>query len=465
MSKKILILASLFLIVACSMYKDLPTPITDQSWKSKLIPASPQIGDGDPEKGLDYIINGDYIGSGIPIAIMEKRLRKSSDNVLNREGLNKNIPYVLTGFEAENGVAVLNGNCFTCHAGKINGNVVLGLGNSFSEFTGNAKPLSKGMRTAMKLKYGKKSPEWMAYENFDHYFAAAAPHIRTNNPGVNPAAHLAEACTAYRDPQTLEYTGDPLYELPDYVLASDVPPLWNAKKKNALYYTAVGRGDFSKLLFQASVLGIPDSAAARNAVNNFKDVVAWLEQLEPPKFPETIDASLAEQGALIFRDHCSGCHGTYDQQETYPNKVIALKSIQTDPYYATYALQAPIVDWYNQSWFATSYPPSHFEPEAGYIAPPLDGIWATAPYLHNGSVPDLASLLDSKKRPTYWQRSGDSRDYNYQKVGWNYEAKNNGSGKWTYDTTIPGYSNSGHYYGDKLSMEERRSLIEYLKSL
>jgi mono/diheme cytochrome c family protein len=213
------------------------------------------------------------------------------------------------------------------------------------------------------------------------------------------------------------------------------------------------------------VLGIADSAAAREAVNNFKHVVAWLEQLEPPQYPGDIEQNLAQKGQLLFEEHCSGCHGTYGAEETYPNKVIALNVIQTDPYYATYAVQAPIVDWYNQSWFATSYPPSHFEPEAGYIAPPLDGVWATAPYLHNGSVPTLELLLNSKKRPTYWQRSGDSRDYNYEQVGWNFKTKNNASGKWTYDTTIPGYSNSGHYFGDKLKNDERKAVIEYLKTL
>lgn len=465
MRNRLIIFFAFFFIVACNVYKDLPAPPVTQEWKSKVIPPSPQTGGGDPAKGLDYIINGDYIGSGIPLSLMERSFRKTEDTVLHREGLNENLPYVLSAFKAKNGISVVNGNCFTCHAGQLNGEVIVGLGNSFSDFQGSYKMLSSGMRLAMKVKYGKKSPEWIAYQDFDYYFKESAPHIKTNNPGVNSAAHLAEACVAFRDPQTLEYTGDPILELPDYVVASDVPPLWNAKKKNALYYTAVGRGEFTKLLFQASVLGIPDSAAAREAVNNFKHVVAWLNELEPPKFPGKINQSLADKGKLIFEENCSGCHGTYGEEETYPNKVIALNTIKTDPYYATYAVQAPIVDWYNQSWFATTSPTSYFEPEAGYIAPPLDGIWATAPYLHNGAIPDLASLLNSKERPSYWQRSGDSRDYNYQKVGWNYKEKNNGSGKWTYDTTIPGYSKAGHYFGDKLSNGERSSVIEYLKTL
>ncbi|MEY4134370.1 MAG: hypothetical protein RL386_720, partial [Bacteroidota bacterium] len=228
---------------------------------------------------------------------------------------------------------------------------------------------------------------------------------------------------------------------------------------------AVGRGDFSKLLFQASVLGIPDSAAARKAVTQFRDVVAWLRGLEPPDYPQSIDHQLAEKGENLFLEHCSSCHGTYGRETTYPNKVVALDLVKTDPYYAAYAVQAPIVKWYNESWFAQSSPKSYFEPEAGYIAPPLDGIWATAPYLHNGAVPTLDDLLNSPGRPRYWKRSGDSKDYDYKKVGWNYRVANGPGGKWTYDTTLPGYSNAGHYFGDKLSDGERKAVIEYLKTL
>ena len=450
---------------ACNAYKDLPEPSRETDWKVKKISAHPQTPGGDANAGFDFLKTGNYIGSGVPIELVEKRLGKYEDKVLEREGVNANMPYIATAFAAKNGEIVVNGNCFTCHAGKLNGEVVVGLGDSFSDFRRNMAPLGKALKLGMRLKYGKDSEEWTAYEDFSYYFAGMAPYIKTNQPGVNPAAHLAEACVAYRDPETLTYTEEPLYDMPDYVLASDVPPLWNVDKKNALYYTAVGRGDFTKLLFQASVLGISDSAAAREAVNNFKDVVAWLESLEPPVYPAAIDESLAEQGKPLFEEHCSGCHGTYGTDESYPNKVVSIHVVKTDPYYATYAMEAPIVDWYNQSWFATSQPQSWFEPEPGYVAPPLDGIWATAPYLHNGSVPTLADLLNSPQRPMFWERSGRSTDYDYQKVGWKYTRRKNNNGKWTYDTTIPGYHNTGHTFGDDLTDSERKAVIEYLKTL
>lgn len=459
------VVLALVLLYACNSYKDLPAPAVNTGWKVKRLPAHPQQEGGDPEAGLKYMIYGDYIGSGIPYEVFSKRVKGRKDEVLQREGINGKLPYPLTAFEGIEGVEVVNGNCFTCHAGELNGEVVLGLGNSFSEFQRNLKPLSKALDLGMKIKYGKKSAEWKAYEDFRRYFRISSDYIKTNQPGVNPAAVLAEACVMNRDPKDLTYTEEPNFEMTTYPIATDVPPLWNLKKKNTLYYTAVGRGDFTKLLFQASVLGIPDTTAARNAITNFKDVVAWIKELEPPAYPQPIDEELAAQGERVYFQNCSTCHGEYGSRETYPNKIVSLDEIKTDPLYASYAVQAPIVEWYNQSWFATTQPTSYFEPEAGYVAPPLDGVWATAPYLHNGSVPTLEDLLNSYQRPTYWQRSGRRNDYNYQKVGWNYTEEKNGRGKWTYDTTLPGYSNAGHYFGDHLTEEERWALIEYLKTL
>ena len=59
----------------------------------------------------------------------------------------------------------------------------------------------------------------------------------------------------------------------------------------------------------------------------------------------------------------------------------------------------------------------------GYQAPPLDGIWATAPYLHNGSVPTLYHLLKSSDRPARFRRppSTDFEHYDQVKVGWKFE--------------------------------------------
>lgn len=455
----------LFLLVACHSYKNIPTADTSTDWKSKVIPPSPQQKGGDPEKGLQYMFSGEYVGSGIPYELFEKQGKKLAKKAPLSNDFNEDIPYFVSVFEVANGEKVVSGNCFSCHAATVNGEVILGLGNYASDFRNNLSAFGKAIKTTMRVKYGKDSPEWAAYENFSNFFAATTDAIETHQVGVNPAARLAEACMKQRNPIDLTYSKTEFYEIDDYNIASDVPPLWNAKKKNALYYTGIGRGDFTKLLMQASVLGSPDSTHARTVQQNFVDVLAWINQLEPPAYPYAIDKALASEGKSLFEDHCSKCHGTYGEVETYPNKVVALSVIQTDPIYLNYAMTSGITDWYNKSWFATSSPHSELRSYEGYVAPPLDGIWATAPYLHNGAVPTLEDLLNSEQRPKFWQRDISDYDFDEQKVGWKYEVKSNGSGKKTYDTTIPGYGNMGHYFGDKLTPSERKAVIEYLKTL
>src|SRR5919197_4180132 len=88
----------------------------------------------------------------------------------------------------------------------------------------------------------------------------------------------------------------------------------------------------------------------------------------------------------------------------------------------------------------------HFRKTHGYANQPLDGIWARAPYLHNGSVPTLWDLLQSpESRPQQFSRGYDV--YDQEKVGFvsdTPEAHRAGS---PYDTTLPGNGNAGHVYG------------------
>ena len=97
---------------------------------------------------------------------------------------------------------------------------------------------------------------------------------------------------------------------------------------------------------------------------------------------------------------------------------------------------------------------------------------ARAPYFHNGSVPTIEAVLNSKLRPTYWTRdlfhgtsAGDSTKYDYDKLGWQFESLSAPGSKYVYNTTLPGYGNYGHTFGDLLTEVERKAVIEYLKTL
>jgi mono/diheme cytochrome c family protein len=225
-------------------------------------------------------------------------------------------------------------------------------------------------------------------------------------------------------------------------------------------------------MMTASILCISSVAEAEAIDAWFGDVRAYIASLEPPKYPFPIDQAKAARGRTVFDATCSRCHGTYGAGGAYPNRLISLPEIGTDGLLASGTAQfaAPFVAWHNQSFFGKT---ARLDPQEGYVAPPLDGIWATAPFLHNGSVPTIAALLDSKTRPAYWTRTFDSNDLDQAALGWKFTAVDHGKDGEAdakkkaelYDTTRPGYGNLGHTFGDKLGDDDRASVIEYLKTL
>jgi hypothetical protein len=99
-----------------------------------------------------------------------------------------------------------------------------------------------------------------------------------------------------------------------------------------------------------------------------------------------------------------------------------------------------------------------------YPAKPLAGAWATAPYLHNGSVPSVYHLLlPRSQRPTTF-RVG-QREFDPVQLGYSESAGAAQSSAFTFDVSQPGNSNAGHEYGTALTDEQRFELIEYLKVL
>jgi len=104
----------------------------------------------------------------------------------------------------------------------------------------------------------------------------------------------------------------------------------------------------------------------------------------------------------------------------------------------------------------------------GYKARPLNGIWATAPYLHNGSVPTLYDLLlPADERPKSFYVG--SREFDPNKVGFvTTESAENSFLFQTRDASgkiIDGNSNIGHEYGTGLAKSDREAVVAYLKTL
>jgi len=119
------------------------------------------------------------------------------------------------------------------------------------------------------------------------------------------------------------------------------------------------------------------------------------------------------------------------------------------------------VPFENKRLFVEKDPDPNRGMNGAYKARPLNGIWATAPFLHNGSVPNLRALLDKPAdRPKTFVLGG--WEYDPTVVGY---APYGGSHAFSFDTSKKGNSNAGHIWGTDLTPEQKDALVEYMKKL
>jgi mono/diheme cytochrome c family protein len=258
-----------------------------------------------------------------------------------------------------------------------------------------------------------------------------------------------------------------------------------------------------------------------------------LQRLKPPAWPEeelgAVDKPLAVKGRELFSENCAGCHVPRSVQTNgrwvQHLKMLPVDYIGTDPGAANniadhrfdlsalqwdpaelakldVQLQPPPVEPLDMSKlssakglaYVTAFVGSRAYREAkipeaerpemdgfglpigvrelrAYKARPLAGVWATAPFLHNGSVPSIYQLLSPQdERATTFYKG--TFEYDPRHLGYRTEAFTNG---FKFDTRITGNHNSGHEFragklgngviGRLLQPEERWALLEYLKVL
>jgi len=169
----------------------------------------------------------------------------------------------------------------------------------------------------------------------------------------------------------------------------------------------------------------------------------------------------------VYQQHCFECHADARFREgVSEGKLVGLVDdidrIGTDPYRLnsyTAVFASNQYALYPDSPFRFS----HFRKTRGYANQPLDGIWARAPYLHNGSVPTMRDLLEPPdRRPTVFYRGNDVFDQAALGFVANVPSEN-GRTFFRYDTSVPGNGNGGHLYGTSLPDADKLAVIEYLK--
>jgi mono/diheme cytochrome c family protein len=468
------------------------------------LPAEPQE-PGDPARGRDLLLNGSYMTCGIPAKLWNHPLLGAlarpgiaagfggsldAPTIPDRNEKNAAMPYFLNVFTADNGAEVINANCLMCHGGVFDGELVVGLGNAAADFTAGAGGGAAGLfRCDGPLidQLGLSAAEKDQMCRIASRGAVLEPLTKMRTVGHNPAELFAVILMVHHDRETLAWSDEEVipYVVRDHagapieepLLTSDPPPWWRVHKKHALFYNGMARGDHRGTMALATSVCVDDLERARQVDAWFKDIQAYVNSIRAPAYRRAIDTELAARGRELFLRDCAWCHGTYGEREeddTYPNLLIPLGLVGTDPVVAEAGVvhSPELVDWYNGSFYGQVTRMEPNDPFPGYMPPPLDGIWATAPYLHNGSVPTVALVLSSQARPACWKRIDfDTTHFDEEALGWPYaevscpDAAPEAERKFIYDATKWSQSNAGHTFGDHLAPAERRAVIEYLKTL
>ena len=159
------------------------------------------------------------------------------------------------------------------------------------------------------------------------------------------------------------------------------------------------------------------------------------------------------------------------KRDTYPETIVPIAELGTDPVRLG-ALSVAHREHLKTTWMTRYGADETFTDPGGYVAPPLDGVWATAPYFHNGSVPTLWHVLHPDARPAVWRRDRTADGYDHARVGLAVEElkavptlADPSARREVYNASRPGKSAAGHDFPASLTEDEKRAVLEYLKTL
>ena len=350
-------------------------------------------------------------------------------------------------------------SCLACHQGQVGGTMIPGLPNSNYAL----ETLTEEVR-AVKVRQRKP---------FGHMDLGSLLLPLGTTVGTTNAVIFGVALMRHRDADLAIVQRPPRFDLVHHDM--DAPPWWHYAKRNSLYldgFAAQGH----RPLMQFLLVKENGPERFREWEEDFRDIEAWIAALAPPAWSGPRDHTLAAAGEAVFQANCTECHGTYGSDDHYPERLVSIEELGTDRVRLD-SLSAADRRSLNDSWFghaggdAAAAGLRDREEPHGYVAPPLDGIWASAPYFHNGSVPTLWHVLHPAERPTVWRRT--PTGYDAARVGLEVEeradlpaGKLRPAERRTYfDTRRPGKSAAGHDFADVLDEDQKRAVLEYLKTL
>jgi hypothetical protein len=236
--------------------------------------------------------------------------------------------------------------------------------------------------------------------------------------------------------------------------------VWNVDQRTWVHWDGNTKSPIARNLLASLGLGAP--MHGRHGDLEFamvKRQTDLSEKIHPPRYPYAISQDDAKRGESIFKANCDSCHGGPESDK----RLYSVAEVRTDPHRAEMFTQK-LADGFNKFLAELESEGYKAPKEFGvrstgkYFAATLGGVWARSPYLHNGSVRTMRELLTSPNQRAKTFHRG-SRLFDPNDLGYTDE------GAYVFDTAGSGNSNSGHDYGTHLSENDKRCLMEYLKTL
>ena len=169
----------------------------------------------------------------------------------------------------------------------------------------------------------------------------------------------------------------------------------------------------------------------------FRELVLWVKSSQVPQYPLEWNQAQVQTGKGLFDQHCGSCHAKDGKRQ---GTEIPIAEIGTDRLLAS-KLKLN-----------------------GYVAQTLDGLWMRGPYLHNGSVPSVGELMKPPAQRAVTFYRGNNL-LNRQDLGFVSDLEQEkGLHFALFDTRQTGNSNAGHQYGTELSDQNKKAILEYLKT-
>jgi hypothetical protein len=265
---------------------------------------------------------------------------------------------------------------------------------------------------------------------------------------------------------------------------SKLPAIYEQRSKERAQFDGAAKNFILRSALAALGSGASlKSLALPEVVDNIRKASDYTLDLKGPRYAEVftdlpIDAEKARRGAAVYMEYCSTCHGYPGSDGKWikgkrEGEIIPTDQIGTDRERVTFRYY-DMIGKAIYDYFPDDHP---LNPQGddlrqaggiGLINSPIQSVFSRAPYLHNGSVPTLAELINLKARRNVFYRG--SNFYDPVDVGLIAPAEAGARNYYRFDTSEKGDSNKGHdypwsYRGPGWNEAELKDLLEYLKTL